>query len=441
MKTKILLLIANLMIFAMPLLANTTESDTIWTRNLLPGDIRGCAFTLTGDSIVAISGESGGDSLYILETATGNILKRVGIRGWTFSYSGFIHFNTKSWVAINVPVEFGGLYIYDYINDKVINDKFSLLGKGVVITNDDKFLIVPNSQSDYNNISIINTENWEFIDSISTGYGLVSVMDLSPDDEYLAIASGHFRTVNPDPENPEYEEKRLYNKITVLKYGSWELVKEFDQPYGSEGKVNDIIFSPDGNYLGVAKLDGSVRVYDIINLELYRKFIVYGYSDYSGPRKISFTRDSKNILCGIFGYDFFTRIFDIENNELVKTLSVYSFTGLDASTKDSILVSSSGQITLLMPNILTDVKEKSEIIQDTININIMKSKSSTFQFKYNEIIKKQELYDYNGNILNKKNILNINNETLLINAEYLPTGVYFLVINDNNKPIKILVTE
>jgi len=46
MKTKILLLIANILLFAMPLLATTTDSDTIWTRNLLPGDIRGCAFTL-----------------------------------------------------------------------------------------------------------------------------------------------------------------------------------------------------------------------------------------------------------------------------------------------------------------------------------------------------------------------------------------------------------
>jgi len=441
MKTKILLLIANLMIFAMPLLANTTESDTIWTRNLLPGDIRGCAFTLTGDSIVAISGESGGDSLYILETATGNILKRVGIRGWTFSYSGFIHFNTKSWIAISVDADFGGLYIYDYINDKVINDKFGFLGNSKAITKDDNILYVQNSHSEPGNISIYDIINGKIIDSISSSYGRVHSMALSPNNEYLAIGTGLLRTVYPDPENPEYEEKRIYNKITILNYGTWKMVKEFDGPYGTEGKIQDIKFSLDGKYLGIAKLDGSVRVYDMSSADLYRKFIITGFANDKGPWKVSFTKNSNYILNGLFLPDYKTRVWDFKKNELIKILNEVAYTGLDASTKDSILVSSSGQITLLMPNILTDVKENLEIKVDTLSFTIFKTKNPIYNFNNKENIKYIKLFNYSGQEIGQDNILQVNNEIVRINAEYLKNGVYLLLINDNTKPIKILVTE
>ncbi len=438
MKTKILLLIANIMLFAMPLLATTNGSDTIWTRNLLPGDIKGCAFTLTGDSIVAISGQSGGDSLYILETATGNILKRVGIRPWSWE---FIHFNTKSWIAISVYPEDGGLYIYDYINDKVINDSFGIYGFGKALTKDDKTLIVQNNGIDNKNVTLYDIDSQIAKDSLSTNYGYATTIALSPDNNLLAIGSGNDRKVNPDPENPEYEEDRTFNKIIIFNFTTKEIVKEFDEPYGTEGMIRDMKFSPDGKYLGVAKLDGSVRVYDMSSMELYRNFVVYGYSEFLGPRKVSFTKDSKNILCGIFGYDFYTRIFNIENNELVKTLSVFSFTGLDAYTKDSILISSSGQISLLMPNTLTDVKEYSEIKVDTISLTIFKTRNPIFDFNNKENIKFLKLFNYSGQEVNQVNILQVNNEKVRINTEYLENGVYLLLINDNSKPIKILVTE
>ncbi len=439
MKTKILLLIANILIFAMPLLAIPPESDTVWTKSLFPCEIKGSSFSLTGDSIIALAGAGTTDTLFILETATGNILKKSKIKPGTFSYNGFKHFNTKSWIAICLNPEYGGMYIYNYIDDKILKDDFGVFGHAIAITSDDKKIYVQNNRSAPNNISVFDVEKNEFIDSISSGFGVAHSLAISPDDKCLAIATGMNLMVYPDPEEPP--EERMFDKIVIINRETKEIVKEFDGFEGTQGKINDMKFSLNSKYLGVVKLDGTLRVLNIETLELYRNFTVCDYSDYLGPWTLSFSKDIKYILTGLFALDYSTKVFDIEGNFLIKTIKVPSYTGIDASTKDSILVSSSGQITLLMPNILTDVKENLEIIQDTININIMKSKSSTFQFKYNEIIKKQELYDYNGNILNKKNILNINNETLLINAEYLPTGVYFLVINDNTKPIKILVTE
>ncbi len=438
MKKKILLLIANIMIFAMPLLATTTESDTIWTRNLLPGDIKGCAFTLTGDSIIAISGEGGGDSLYILEIATGNILKRVGIRPWSWE---FIHFNTKSWIAITAFPEDGGLYIYDYINDKVINDSFGIYGFGKALTKDDKTLIVQNNGIDNKNVTLYDIDSQIAKDSLSTNYGYATTIALSPDNNLLAIGSGNDRKVNPDPENPEYEEDRTFNKIIIFNFTTKEIVKEFDEPYGTEGMIRDMKFSPDGKYLGVAKLDGSVRVYDVINMELYRKFIITGFANDKGPWKVSFTKNSNYILNGLFLPDYKTRVWDIKKNELIKILNEVAFTGLDASTKDSILVSSNGQITLLMPNILTDIKEYSEIKVDTLSLTILKTKNPIFELNYKENIKFIKLFNYSGQEIIQNNILQINNEKVRIDAEYLEKGVYLLLINDNSKPIKILVTE
>jgi len=133
--------------------------------------------------------------------------------------------------------------------------------------------------------------------------------------------------------------------------------------------------------------------------------------------------------------------FDIEKNELVKTLNIFSFTGLDASTKDSILISSSGQITLLKTNILTEVKDNLENKIDTLSLTIFKTKNPIYEFNCIEIIKNMKLFNYSGQELNIDRILQANNEKLRIDAEILDKGVYFLVINDKNKPIKILVIE
>jgi len=424
MKTKILLLIANLMIFAMPLLANTTESDTIWTRNLLPGDIRGCAFTLTGDSIVAISGEGGGDSLYILETATGNILKRVGIRPWSWE---FIHFNTKSWIAITAFPEDGGLYIYDYINDKVINDKFGFLGNSKAITKDDNILYVQNSHSEPGNISIYDIINGKIIDSISSSYGRVHSMALSPNNEYLAIGTGLLRTVNPDPENPEYEEQRIYDKIEVLKVGTWEIVKEFDGPFGTEGKIIEMKFSPDGKYLGVAKLDGTVRLYEMGNFELYRKFVVYGYSDFYGCWKINFSNDSKYLITGLNIPNIASlKFWDIENDSLAFTYNSIAYITLNVLFNNYILISGISNLVLINPKINTKVKESINKSADTTSIYISKIINNIKSIDCNMTIKEFKFFDSLGNKIKFNNIQINNINNILLNVENIQCGIYYL---------------
>ncbi len=442
MKTKILLLVANIMIFAMPLLATTTESDTIWTRRLQRASIKGCAFTLTGDSIIAITGEGGGDSLYILETATGNVLKRIGIRPWVYSFKGLTHFNTKSWIAIHISVDFGGMYIYDYINDSIINDKFGFMGKTIAITKNDDYLLVQNLNSTPNNISIYEVNNWKSIDSISSGYGAAHSLAISPDNKYLAIGTGKSKIVNPDPENPDYEEERMFDKIVVFNFVTKEIVKEFDEPYGTEGMIRDIKFSSDGKYLGVAKLDGTVRVYDMTSMVLYKKFLICNFSNESGPWIIDFSENSEYIYCGIKLYgQYNTKVWNIKNDLLIKTYDFCSYNGINTNYNDNVLIACDYDLTYLYPNWLTSVKDLIPSNKDTTNITISKSKNSTYQFKYNELIKNIKLFDYKGSIQNQSNVLKFNNEIITIETESLNLGIYFLSINSNHVPIKILVTE
>ena len=58
-----------------------------------------------------------------------------------------------------------------------------------------------------------------------------------------------------------------------------------------------------------------------------------------------------------------------------------------------------------------------------------------------ELIKNIKLFDYKGSIQNQSNVLKFNNEIITIETESLNLGIYFLSINSNHVPIKILVTE
>lgn len=440
MKTKILLLIANIMIFAIPLLATPPESDTIWTKTL-PYSIKGCAFSLTGDSIISIAGDYGGDSLFIIETATGNTLKSIKCKGWVWSYGGFVHFTTKSWIAIAVDSAFGGLYIYDYLKDSIVNEKFDFDGKAIAITKDNKYIYVQNNSVSYNNISIYDVEKGESVDSISS-YGRAHSLAISPDNKYLAIGTGATQRVHPYPEHPEYEEDRMYDKLMVYDIEKKEVVKEFGAPFGTEGEIREIKFSLDGIYLGVAKLDGNVYVYNMDNIELYRTFKVCDYYPDSGPWVISFSNNSLLLYCGVFLWNKWrTEIFDIKNNILLKSLNIYSYSGILVDKNDYLLMAVSYYITYLKPDWLTSVKSFINEKEITNEIIINKTINKTSIYNYTNLIKNFKLYNYNGILVNNiDNILKVSNVNLNINTENLQLGIYFLVINEENT-IKILVTE
>ncbi len=421
--------------------ATTTDSDTIWTKSL-PYYIKGCAFSLTGDSIISIAGEGGGDSLFILDAATGKTLKNIKCKAWVWTYGGFVHFNTKSWVAIAIDADFGGLYIYDYLKDSIVNEKFGFLGKAIAITKDDKYIYVQNNSSSINNISIYDVEKGEVVDSISSGYGTAHSLAISPDNKYLAIGTGKLKRVYP-PEYP-YEEDRMFDKIVIINLEKKEVIKEFDGLSGTEGEIRELKFSPDGKYLGVAKLDGTVRVYDMINVELYRSFSVYGYSDFYGSWKITFTYDSKFILTGnnipnkneIFYYD-------IINNSIKYTYNTLAYITLEVLKNNYLLTSGATSLVFINPTI-TNIKDLIYNNNDTNNIVITKSinTSKIINF-YNEIINEHKLFDVYGNELNTYNIIKNSNDNIFLDSKYLQCNVYYLYITTNKeyKIIKILVTE
>ena len=257
----------------------------------------------------------------------------------------------------------------------------------------------------------------------------------------MATGTGILQRVYP-PEHPDEPEDRMFDKIVIIDLEKKEVIKEFDGPSGTEGKINEIKFSPDGKYLGAAKLDGTVRVYDIMNLELFRNFKVCSFYPDSGPWVISFSNNSSLLYCGKFLWNNWqTEIFDIKNDKLIKSLEIYSYSGLLVDKNDFILLAYDYYFTFLKPDWLTTIKNtinEKEIINEII---INKTINKSFIYNYTNFIKDFKFYNYDGTLVNNiENIIKINNDNLNINTENLQLGVYFLVINEVNT-IKILVTE
>jgi len=252
-------------------------------------------------------------------------------------------------------------------------------------------------------------------------------MALSPNNEYLAIGTGLLRTVNPDPENPEYEEQRIYDKIEVLKVGTWEIVKEFDGPFGTEGKIIEMKFSPDGKYLGVAKLDGTVRLYEMGNFELYRKFVVYGYSDFYGCWKINFSNDSKYLITGLNIPNIASlKFWDIENDSLAFTYNSIAYITLNVLFNNYILISGISNLVLINPKINTKVKESINKSADTTSIYISKIINNIKSIDCNMTIKEFKFFDSLGNKIKFNNIQINNINNILLNVENIQCGIYYL---------------
>jgi len=385
--------------------ATTTESDTIWSRTL-PYSIKGCMFSLSSDSIITIAGDSGYDSLYILSASNGNKIKSFNAKPWVNGLNGFTHFNTKSWISISVDADFGGMYIYDYNKDSIVNEKFGFLGEAIAINKDDKYIYVQNNNNNFKNISIYDVKNGSIVDSISTNYGQAHSLAISPNNKYLAIGTGLLKTVNPYPNDPGFEEDRMYDKLMVLNLETKKVEKEFDGPDGTEGMIRNLKFSSDGKYLGVAKLDGTVRIYDMINMVLYRNFKLCDYSDFSGPHKIAFSNDANFIYIGIRKPKRYnTEIWSIIENSYLKTLDNCSYNDLIISKDDNILLGCSIYLTYLRPNWLTGIIEINDISKDTNNISINKSINSIFKLSNIIEIKSLKFYNNSGQMLQLKILL------------------------------------
>jgi WD40 repeat protein len=328
----------------------------------------------------------------------------------------------------------GDAFIWDYDADTLVYNLLpTLTTSSIAITPDDSLLIIgyhqsigPNNEYKYK-INKYSINQKLFLDSIDAYDD--NALDISPDGLSFAHSS---KWTNGGHE---------YGNLIIRNLNTWEIIKDFDPPYNSgtsEGLIKDIKFSPDGKYIGIAKWDGTVKVYRTDSLDLYRNFVVYGPSIDGGPTRISFSNNSQYIYAGLFVHDnYTTKLWNIENNELIFTYDCISVDGLDVSSHEYIISCGAVFINLLTPKWLS-VDDDIHKSQSTPSYVISKSSGYNFQFDAEFIdFTNYELFDYFGNtVITGKNCSEIN-------PENLACGLYFLKINagKESRVIKIFVVE
>jgi WD40 repeat protein len=403
------------------------QSDTIWAKNLNGNSIRDCHFTTSGDSIIVIAtgdvSEIDKDTVSIIQTSTGDILKKTGIAygpGYRFC---LFHNSTKMVInGINYKT-----YIYDYATESVIADLSYYHTPSVAISPDDSEILIARLKDNETNakLMIYDVVQNSFTDSIIV-YGSITTMDISQDGQLLATNALTASSQDDDRD-----------KLILRRMDNFEIIKDFDgNPH--QGAIVNIRFSPDNKYIGIARFDGTVRVYRTESLDLFRSFTVSEPSTSNGPVKVCFSSNSQYLIGGLgIWANFTTKLWNISNNELTYTYNTSSYHGLDVNGNDNIIAGGNHDLVLLAPKWLS-VDDKIQRSQSYPSYIISKSSGNNFQFD-DEFIDcfNYELFDYFGNIvITGKNCSEINPGTLAC-------GLYFLKINSRceSRVIKVLVVE
>jgi len=285
--------------------ASAGQQDTIWSVRTGNNEVKDCHFTPSGDSVIAVAG----DTLYILQTSTGNILKKSRIPISVYSFRVFHHSPKMAIRGYN-----GDAFIWDYDADTLVCNLLpTLTTSSIAITPDDSLLIIgyhqsigPNNEYKYK-IYKYSINQKMFIDSIDA-YDDANAIDISPDGLSFAHSS-KWQNFGND-----------YGELILRNLNTMGIIMDFDPHLSNsttQGLIKDIKFSPDGKYIGIAKWDSTVKVYRTDSLDLYRSFVVSTLSTIDGPLRICYSHNSQYIYSGLFIPDnYTTKIWDIENNNL-----------------------------------------------------------------------------------------------------------------------------
>ena len=411
--------------------ASATQSDTLWSHLLWPNGVRDAKFTPSGDSVVVIAGDYDYvDSLFIINTSSGTILKKTILPFLSVRFTLF-HNSTK----MVIRGYYNEALIWDYAGDTLVKD-LSLTGHAISVdvTPDDSKIIVGaiHKEETIENpptyrILVYNLQLNAFTDSTADMGGGALAISISPDGQYIATSSHNYNSDNSSND-----------KLILWNLSDLQIIKDFGPT--TLRQINDVKFSPNGKYIGVAREDGTVKVYSMDDYTLYRNFIANEPPLGEGPVRVCFSNNSSYIYTGLLIWNnWTTKMFDISNNELLYTYNTISYNGLDVSINEFIIAAGSSYICLLSPHWMS--VDDSSIKNENIN-NLIFSKTFT-----NNKLFKDEIADYSYDIYNylgKKIIASViitnQADDILKNLNY---GIYYLIFNEkhNRKIKKILIID
>lgn len=102
-------------------------------------------------------------------------------------------------------------------------------------------------------------------------------------------------------------------QVTILLTATETVIRTFSE---IQATINDVKFSPSGEFLAVASFDGTLRVWNMKNLK-HQPLVLSGYKDYAAA--LAFTSDSQYVLGGGFS-DGEVRVWPLDIKQMADKL-------------------------------------------------------------------------------------------------------------------------
>ncbi|MFH1052459.1 MAG: hypothetical protein V1779_16190 [bacterium] len=284
-------------------------------------------------------------------------------------------------------------------------------------------------------ILIINIETKEVIKTFIGTYSQTDNLAISSDGKYFSF----------------WDFRGTKGILFLMDMNTYKEIARIEYP---DDGLYDNAFSWDSRILAAMTDRNGIFLWDIATLKLIKNFRFNNILDLrNGMRRVSFSRDSKNIIFGYYDYDDYDPnkliVWNIEKDTLVYEYSCSGTKSIDISKDDDIITAGfvfmeGDYVYLLRPN------WKVTKVEDNFTNNL--------KYSYNNSILKiffdEELFEKPK--INIYNILGVgangrspvqhylsplqNGNEIEIDLEYLTSGVYFVVVDFAGKRsvVKIL---
>jgi len=430
MKTKILLLIANILIFAMPLLATPPAEPDLaieWQKYMYPTEISFAKFSADGNYIYCAIG----NTIQKLDASNGEFLSIFEDKDKYWIYEMQI---SKNGNIIATRTGGGGIVLWDTQLEKSI--KFIPFGTGegssgafcFDITPDGNYLVVGNlteieePQQQYFNLLLYDIQKSEIVKSIPIN-GSIEKVKISNDGKTIAIGILERKSI---------DEEIWYQKAVLWDYESFKEVTvleniEIDNDWG----YSHLKFSNDDNSLGVVRKNYVAAIYNMNNFTLKKDFPYFNRYCYN----MTILPDSEYFL--IYFYTSNNRIRDLELYYNLNKIRTYNYSGQILEISDNFenwnVLTGNGRDTLYMlkkteTSVSPSIINK-ENISITTNNNLISIELTDINTEQLTII----ISDLLGKtIFTKKIKVSQSNSKIPINVT-LNTGTYLCKVIADNK--------
>ncbi|HPI20759.1 MAG TPA: T9SS type A sorting domain-containing protein [Candidatus Kapabacteria bacterium] len=269
MKTKLLLLIATAMVFAMPLLATPPAEPDLaieWQKYMYPTEISFAKFSADGNYIYCAVG----NTIQKMDASNGEFVSTFENKDVSGIYEMQISKNGKTIVTRDGG---GGLNLWDIETEKAIK-YIPLYSEGALngafcvdITPDGNFLIIGYatfdevSRKQYYNLFLYDIKKSEIIKSIPID-GRTNKIKISNEGSIFA-----FGTLTKDD-----DEDKWFQKLTLWDFASFQEIavlenNELDSDWG----YRHLKFSNDDNYLIAVRSNKIALSYNLVTNEIYKR--------------------------------------------------------------------------------------------------------------------------------------------------------------------------